>query len=444
MRHAEVQRVATLAAVVALAALTSESSDWRPLSLLIVLAAATIVADAATVAARRIRISAGLVVLTVIMALLGPAPAVAVAFVSTLVETRVNRVSFRSTLNNLVVFGILGLLGGVVFDVLGEALDLDRTDAAYALLAFPVYALLTGLNFVLVVALHPALADANRWRTLRETLIPSLPFELVNAVMASVTVLAWTEGGLAATAAVLLVLVGTIPLARTLSDALRSGDEVEALRVESDERAAEVARLSTDRDRLLTAVLDAESRERARLAESLHDGPMQRLAALRQDATGSSLVPDIDRTIAETRAIISAFHPAAVRELGFEASVRSAVAPFPAARSIGLTIHVGADDRTLADTQLLSVAQELVVNAVKHAAPSRIDVLVREESGRLVLEINDDGIGIDTERADRAVQAGHVGLAMVRRRVEDAGGEFSIATRPDGGTRSFVALPGTR
>jgi signal transduction histidine kinase len=67
--------------------------------------------------------------------------------------------------------------------------------------------------------------------------------------------------------------------------------------------------------------------------------------------------------------------------------------------------------------------------------------MVRDEPGRLVLEINDDGVGIDTERADRAVQAGHVGLAMVRRRVEDAGGEFSIATRPDGGTRSRVVLP---
>jgi signal transduction histidine kinase len=440
MRQEEVQRVATLVAVVALAALTSESSDWRPLSLLIVLAVATLVADAATVSARRIRISAGLMVLTVIMALLGPAPAVAVAFLSTLVETRVNRVSLSSTLNNLVVFGILGLLGGVIFDVLGDALDLDRTDAAYALLAFPVYALLMSLNFVLVVTLHPALADADRWRTLRETLIPSLPFELVNAVMASVTVLAWTEGGLAAAAAVLIVLVGTIPLARTLSDALRSGDEVEALRVESDERAAEVARLSSDRDRLLTAVLDAESRERARLAESLHDGPMQRLAALRQDAAGSSLAPDIDRTIAETRAIISAYHPSTVHELGFEAALRAAVAPFPAARAIELTVSGRTDHEALTASILLPVAQELVVNAVKHASPTAIDVDVREADGRLILEVNDDGIGIDANHATRAVQAGHVGLAMVRRRVLDAGGTLEIATRSDGGTRSRVIL----
>jgi signal transduction histidine kinase len=435
--------VATMTGVVVIAALTSEREDWRPISLLVVLTAATLAADAATVSARRIRISAGLMVLTTIMALLGPAPAVAVATLSTLVDTRVNRIPWTASINNLVIFGILGLLGGVTFDALGGAFGLDREDAAYALLALPVYAFLMLLNFVLVVAFHPGLADPGRWRTFGESLVPTLPFELVNAILASVTVLAWTEAGLAAAAAVLLVLVGTIPLARTLSEALRSGDDLLALRVVSDERAAEVARLASDRDRLLSEVLNAESRERARLAESLHDGPMQRLMALRQDAADerSPLTPELDETIVETRAIISAFHPATVRELGFEASLRAAVAPFPAARAVGITIRSEVDDRTLGGTVLLPIAQELVVNAVKHAAPTSIQVLVDGSNGQLVLEVSDDGVGIDTEQAGRAVQAGHVGLAMVRRRVEAIGGQVEIATRADGGTRSRVVLP---
>ena len=62
-------------------------------------------------------------------------------------------------------------------------------------------------------------------------------------------------------------------------------------------------------------------------------------------------------------------------------------------------------------------------------------------SAIIVLEVNDDGVGIDTSDTSRAVQAGHVGLAMVRRRVEDSGGQFDIETRADGGTRSRVVLP---
>ena len=90
---------------------------------------------------------------------------------------------------------------------------------------------------------------------------------------------------------------------------------------------------------------------------------------------------------------------------------------------------------------LLPVAQELVVNAVKHASPTTIDVQVTAVDGTIVIEVNDDGVGIDTSDADRTVQAGHVGLAMVRRRMEDAGGLLEIATRSDGGTRSRIAVP---
>jgi two-component system NarL family sensor kinase len=267
----------------------------------------------------------------------------------------------------------------------------------------------------------------------------------MNALMATATVFVWAHTGIVAVAALLLVLVITVPLLRSVGTALTNRDDLAALRHVFDERAAEVARLASDRDRLLAEVIDAEERERARLAESLHDGPVQRLVAIRQDAadgTSPSQIADhIDTALAETRAIISAFHPIAVRQRGFEASVRAAIAPFPAARKVVLTVHnsAGEDDRVL--ELPLRLAQELTVNAVKHARPERIDVILTRESERIVLEVNDDGVGMDTADTTRAVQAGHVGLAMVRRRVQDAGGRFAIETRPDGGTRSRVVLP---
>src|SRR5262249_44756861 len=60
----------------------------------------------------------------------------------------------------------------------------------------------------------------------------------------------------------------------------------------------------------------------------------------------------------------------------------------------------------------------------------------------LALEVLDDGRGIDSARAGSAVQAGHVGLAVARRRVEDAGGTFEIRTVPAGGTRGGGWPPG--
>jgi signal transduction histidine kinase len=440
-------RLLVLGGVLATAALTFESRDWEPPALVLALAIALVMADAATVSARRVRISPGLMVQVTIMALLGPGPAVAIAIFSTLVETRVNRVSAERALNNLVVFALLGLVGGLLFDLVRSSFGIDRQDTAYALTVLPIYAVLMAMNLALVAAGAPGLSPADRLRIFRESGPPAIPLELVNGLLAATTVLVWAYAGVAAAAGLLLVLVLAILLTRTVADGLKSGDDLVALREVSDERAADVARLSSDRKRLLSEVLHAEQHERARLAESLHDGPMQRLVALRQDiaeadAAAAGAADQLDATIAETRAIISAFHPATVRELGFEASLRAAVAPFPAARSVALTVRSAVDDRALVDSVLLPVAQELVVNAVKHATPTAIDVQVTAaDDGTVVIEVNDDGVGIDTSDSGRSVREGHVGLAMVRRRVEDAGGQLDIATRSDGGTRSRVVVP---
>lgn len=440
-------RVAFIACVVGATAVTSEASDWQPVALTLALTAALVAADAASVAARRIRISSGLMVQTTIMALLGPGPAVAAAACSTLVEARIHRISRLGMLNNLAIFSLIGLVGGLLFEGFAEALGLARTDTAYAVLVLPIYAVLSALNLFLVVGAHPELAPGTRLRAIRETVPASLPLEVVNAVMAAVAVFVGARAGLATAAALVMVLAVTIPLAHTVADALKSGDDLVELRQVSDERAAEVARLATDRERLLSEMIKTEERERARLAERLHDGPMQRFIAIRQDAaepdatTVAELTSRLDKAISETRSLISAFHPATVRELGFEASLHAAIEPFPAAHGVRLAVNTDVDDRALADSLLLAVAQELVVNAVKHADPTAIDVVVRAHGDRLVLEVNDDGVGIDADQAGRAVRAGHLGLAMVRQRVEMAGGQFDLDTRLDGGTHSRVVLP---
>jgi signal transduction histidine kinase len=446
-----VTRAAWLGAILPFAALSSRGADWQPVSLVIALALLMALADAVDVGARKIRQSSGLTVQVTAMALLGPAPAVVIGLFATSVESVVNRVRLPEAMTNVVMFSALGLIGGVLFGVLGDAFGVDRDDTRYAALTLPVYCVLAGLNILIVVVTSPRLAWPERLRLFRESALPTVPWELISAVIAAAAVLAWAEAGLLAVVLLLLfLLVVTTPLLRVLETAIKSGDDVVALREVSDQRAAEVARLASDRSRLLDEVLHAEEHERARLAESLHDGPMQRLTAMRQDVREAGatdpdeIVAGLDAAIAEARAIVSALHPAAVRELGFEGALRAAAAPFALAHPVALAVRSELPDDELTGTLLLPIAQELVVNAVKHAEPTRVEVRVAPGPGGIVLEVSDDGVGIDTTRSDRAVQAGHVGLAVVRRRVEDAGGRFEIATREDGGTRSRVTVPELR
>jgi signal transduction histidine kinase len=413
----------------------SDRADWRPLSLVLALSTLMVAAELASTWARKVRMSAGLMVQTTMMALLGPAPAALAGVLAMGIDWRVYRAKADGALLNMVIFGALGLFGGLLFEAARAGLGLAREDSGYAVLVLAVYVVLMALNLALIAMTLQGLTRAGRRRLFRESGTPVIPLELLMAIMTAVAVYTWAHVGLVAVVGLLAVLVITVPLARTVGSALLS-----------DERAEEVARLSSDRVRLLSEVVDAEQRERARLAESLHDGPMQRLVAMRQDvaegAGADRLAGNLDAALAETRAIISAIHPVMATELGFEAALRAAIAPFPAAASVELTVDNALDDRLLAGTLLLPVAQELVVNAVKHASPSAIDLSVRAHDGHVVLEANDDGVGIDTADAGRKVKAGHLGLAMVRRRVEDAGGVLDIQTRPDGGTRTHVTLPG--
>jgi signal transduction histidine kinase len=439
-----------LSLVLAIAAFISDSAQWEPRTLVVALSLVMVLADVAVVWARKLRVSSGLMVQTTIMALLGPSPAVAIGALSLFViDGVVYRVGAVRTMMNVMTAAVLGLTGGVLFEVLRAELDLAMADPQYAILVLPVYAVLAVMNLVIITAFHPLLVPGERVRVFRESGLPTIPLELLNGIFAATAVLLWAQRGYLAAAGLLAVLVVLVPLTRSLTEGLKSSDDLVTLREVSDARAIEVARLASDRERLLSEVVDAEERERARLAESLHDGPLQRLMALRQDAaepdsTPAAMVDGLAEAISETRAIISSLHPATVRELGFEASVRAAVAPFPASGRVHLEVRSTVDDQTGGTTLPLRVAQELVVNAVKHARPTRIDVVLDNHDDEIVLEVNDDGVGIDTSDTTRAVQAGHVGLAMVRRRVEDVGGRFEIETRPDGGTRSRVVLPRRR
>ena len=279
-----VLRGVAVAVIVVLSVIASDREDWDSIGLLLTLGLGTIVADLASVAARSVRLSVGLMVQTTAMALLGPAPAVLIAIVSTLIDARVNRVSLASTMNNLLTFSLLGLVGGVLFEVLGDWLDLGVEDTAYALLALPVYLLLAAINLAMVTVMHPELPRGARVRVFWESGVPVFPLEFINGGLVVTIILAWANAGLVVAAPLVMILAVIIPLSRTVGSALTRTADLMALRQVSDERAAEVERLASDRERLLTEVVDAESRERARLAESLHDGPMQRLMAVRQDA----------------------------------------------------------------------------------------------------------------------------------------------------------------
>jgi PAS domain S-box-containing protein len=205
--------------------------------------------------------------------------------------------------------------------------------------------------------------------------------------------------------------------------------------------------------------------ERARLARELHDSVTQALFSMtmhaeaakvlleregdRGDArSGEQLLRNLhqlsdltEAALAEMRALIFELRPGALQEEGLAAALRKHTAALSARE--GLPIEVQAPERRVplepaTEEHLYRFAQEALHNVLKHAGASRAVVrLEADEGGRLVLEIDDDGIGFDPAR----VPAGHLGLRTMADRVEQIGGITQIQSAPGEGTTVRVTAP---
>ncbi len=84
------------------------------------------------------------------------------------------------------------------------------------------------------------------------------------------------------------------------------------------------------------------------------------------------------------------------------------------------------------DLEMLRIAQEALQNAVKHAHARHVTVTLRGDYGRLLLEIEDDGVGFDP--AGEGIRSRRLGLTSMEERAERIGGTLEIDSAPEKGT----------
>jgi two-component system, NarL family, sensor kinase len=215
------------------------------------------------------------------------------------------------------------------------------------------------------------------------------------------------------------------------------------------QRGRRVEELAAARGRLVAQAIGAEERERKGLAEALHDGAVQDLLAVGQDldeverGDRAALVRAHDgvrRSTAQLRQTISELHPYVLEHAGLEAALHSLIERW---RRDGTrwTLEVDPNVAGVADRLLLSIARELISNAARHSGAAEIIVSARVAASALILDVADDGRGIDRDQARTALAQGHLGLATSAERVEAAGGRLELLDRPGGGTIARATLP---
>lgn len=220
------------------------------------------------------------------------------------------------------------------------------------------------------------------------------------------------------------------------------------------DNARRVAALRADRRSAARAQARGQDDERRRIADDVHDGPIQQLAGLSLTldglAAGGADPAAVRSAAAQARAVSQALrevtgrlHPAVVAELGLEGAAH-AIGERLRRAGLEVTTEVdgaeGLDDRTRVDAY--RVLQEAATNVIKHAEATAIIITIKGDGARgVTMTIDDDGRGVDPARLAAAPAEGHLGVAAMRLRAEQAGGRMEIGPSPAGGTRVRLVLP---
>ncbi|MCB1057708.1 MAG: hypothetical protein KDD11_19580 [Acidobacteria bacterium] len=206
-------------------------------------------------------------------------------------------------------------------------------------------------------------------------------------------------------------------------------------------------------------LLAARDAERLRLAQDLHDGPLQHLHALQLAASREDRVPGgwrdgLGSLVAELRAVCTRLRSPVLQLLGLEAAIREQVEEVRREHpevEIALDLRLGGPgtgDDLGPDVRLtlFRVLREALLNALRHAAPHRVEVdlerLPGSKPARVRLAVRDDGRGFSLpERWLDLARRGHLGLLGMDERVDALGGRLEVRSRPGQGTSVEAVLP---
>jgi two-component system NarL family sensor kinase len=208
---------------------------------------------------------------------------------------------------------------------------------------------------------------------------------------------------------------------------------------------------ANDERALIAERILAEQEERRRLAELIHDGPVQHLSAITQmveaalDSVRAGDAPRAAETLArglalsreaaqDLRALCEDLEPRALRELGFAAAVTALGRRVEARREIKVTLDVDRGDELgeHAQTGLFQIVSDAIDQAVRRGALTNIEVVVREtDGGGVELSVSDDG---PPERRSAV-------LEMLAERAATLNGRFASEARWPRGSTVRVELP---
>jgi two-component system, NarL family, sensor kinase len=216
--------------------------------------------------------------------------------------------------------------------------------------------------------------------------------------------------------------------------------------------------LITEQELRSKAMIEAEEKERTRIARELHDGIGQQLSAAKLNISSlqsalktnsetekmmlQNAVDLIDESVKEVRQVSHSMMPNALIKSGLVSAIREFINKISTSGSLKINLEiVGLTERLeqTIETVLFRVLQELVNNIIKHANATEVSIQFIRHEKELTVMVEDNGVGFKVEKKLNEING--IGLKNIQSRVEFLNGQVFFDSQINKGTTVTVEIP---
>ena len=254
---------------------------------------------------------------------------------------------------------------------------------------------------------------------------------------------------------------GSILWVKTNFTVIKSGigDTALAFVVGIVENITESKRLQAEMAELNIRLQSSVEMERLRVAQELHDGPMQSLHSAiyrveelrsKSDASLADDLKDVKETIQsvlqDLRSTAKELRPPTISSFGLENAIRSHATDI-ADKHPHLSVQLSlAHDRQMLPEKvrlaLFRIFQQCMANVIRHSEATHVRVRFSFDAEEAYLDIADDGKGFEVPvNWIEFVRQGRYGLAGAAERATSLGGVLKVESKPGGSTTVHVRIP---
>jgi len=228
--------------------------------------------------------------------------------------------------------------------------------------------------------------------------------------------------------------------------------------VELYRKTQELERLNGELRDVSSHLIKTQDDEHRRIARELHDGLGQELATLKmilaqipqhnlpnaKDQAAKEASEIAERASRQVRSMSHLLHPPLLDEVGLISAVRWYLDGLTKRSGIVTALEVQPTNFPRhtcgVETAIFRVIQEALTNVYRHSGAGRAWVVLRQQEDEVMVKVWDDGKGVSSEIAEMRPGSLGIGLAGMRQRAKEFGGQLRL-TNANPGTVVEIVIP---